>query len=174
MYIPHMIVNIDFETNFFCVCVRVCNIYESLTEDESWELTRSGFAGDDARRAYHMAYSDGSGNTAVFAVMPNREVKTGGKPGEIQFLVDVSDGEKKEDQQRCSIIRRGVIERLSQNHVDVGEHNRAGQYRSYPGTSQFFDAVTAQADRIKDGRLEAVRGQLQLVNTIQERGENGV
>ena len=31
MYIPHMIVNIDFETNFLCVCVRVCNIYESLT-----------------------------------------------------------------------------------------------------------------------------------------------
>lgn len=162
----------------FYLCGMIQNmagsIYSALTRDEAWELLESGFADDDARRSYHMSYTDGAGNTAAFVVLPNREVGAGGKPGEIQFLVDVCDGEKIQDQNRCYLVRRGILQRLEQSRIDVGRHNRTDRYLPFPSTTRFIEEATQEGDHIKDGRLQIVREQLQLVNNIQESEQNGV
>ena len=137
-------------------------IYEVLTEDEAWTLSCSGFAEDDARRAFQMAYIDGDGNTASFVVIPNREVSSQGRLGEIQFMVDVCDGIKTRNRERCAILRNGILSRLQSHGVEIGAHNHNPRYAISSDQVSFINEATSQGDRIKENRLAIVREQLQL------------
>lgn len=137
-------------------------IYEVLTEDEAWTLSRSGFAEDDARRAFQMAYVDGDGNTASFVVIPNREVSSQGRLGEIQFMVDVCDGIKTRNRERCAILRNGILSRLQSHGIEIGAHNHNPRYAISSDQVSFINEATSQGDRIKENRLAIVREQLQL------------
>ena len=137
-------------------------IYEVLTADEAWTLTQSGFAQDDARRAFQMAFVDGDGNTAAFVVIPNREVSEQGRVGEIQFLVDVCDGIKTENRERCAILRNGILSRLQAQGIEIGAHNQNPGYAISADQTSFVSEAISQADRIKENRLAIVREQLQL------------
>lgn len=139
-------------------------IFNVLTADEAWTLSQSGFAEDDARRAFQMAYTDGDGNTASFVLIPNRGVSEQGRPGEIQFLVDVCDGIKMRNRERCAIIREGLLSRLQSNGIEVGAHNQNPRYTISADQVSFLNEATSQGDRIKENRLAIVREQLQLTD----------
>lgn len=138
------------------------SIYEVLTADEAWTLSQSGFAEGDARRAFRMAYTDGDGSTASFVLIPNREVSAQGKPGEIQFMVDVCDGIQTRSRERCRILRDGILSRLQSREIDIGAHNRNPRHVVSADPVAFLNEATSQGDRIKENRLAIVREQLQL------------
>lgn len=137
-------------------------IHSVLTQDEAWALSGSGFAEDDARRAFQMTYVDGDGNTASFVVIPNREVSDHGQPGEVQFLVDVCDGSTTQNPHRCQVLRNGILARLEHYGVQIGAHNQNPRYAISPDPATFMSEATSQGDRIKEDRLAIVRQQLQL------------
>ena len=137
-------------------------ICASLTRDEAWSLTEEDFMGQDMRRSYQMSYTDGDGNTVSFVLLPNRELSPSGEPGEIQFLVDVTNGNGTQDIYRCQHICSAVLSRLMQDKIEIGADNRNGVYQSAPDKATFLSRASAQGDQIKEERLEAVRTQLQL------------
>lgn len=137
-------------------------IYESLTADETWALSQSGFTEDDARRSFQMVYTDGAGNTASVVVIPNREVLARRELGEIQFFVDVCDGMKTENRERCEIIRNGLLSRLESDGIEIGSHNKEPRHAISTDQASFMREATRQGDRIKEDRLAIVREQLQL------------
>lgn len=144
---------------------RIC---ASLDKDEAWTLTEEDFADGDLRRSFRMAYMDGDGNTASFVVVPNREISPSGRPGEIQFLVDVTGSGAAQDDRRCYYIRNGVLSRLAHDRIEIGEHNRSETHNVSPDKQTFYLQATAQGDKIKEERLAAVREQLRLTAQIQE------
>ena len=137
-------------------------ICASLTRDEAWTLTEESFMDQDMRRSYRMSYIDGDGNTASFVLLPNREVSPSGEPGEIQFLIDVTNGDGTQDYYRCQHICSAVLSRLMQDKIEIGAANRNGVYCTAPDKRTFLSRASAQGDQIKEERLEAVRVQLQL------------
>ncbi len=139
-----------------------CAICDALTMDASWTLLSSGFAGDDARRSYQMAYTDGNGNTASFVIIPNREVSPQGSPGQIQFMVDVCDGVNLRNRENCAVIRNGLLERLRRCGIEIGIHNKNPRYTSNPDPASFVDDAVRQGDKTKEDRLAIVREQLQI------------
>ncbi len=143
-------------------------IHDSLTRDETWRLLSDQFTGGDVRRTFEMTYADGDEDIATFVLVPNREVSPQGEPGEVQFLIDVNGPRGTQDQNRCALVRRGLLSRLVQDQIDIGEHNSSGGHITSPDQKTFLNQATVQGDKIKDERLAAVREQLQLHSQIQE------
>lgn len=137
-------------------------ICASLTRDEAWTLAEEDFMDQDMRRSYRMSYVDGDGNTVSFVLLPNREISPAGEPGEIQFLIDVTNGDGTQDHYRCRHICSAVLSRLMQDKIEIGATNRNGVYCTAPDKRTFLSRASAQGDQIKEERLEAVRVQLQL------------
>lgn len=157
------------EFRLFGMIMNISNrIYDSLTKDEAWTLLESGFADDDARRSYQMSYTDGDDNVASFVVLPNREISQYGNPGQIQFLTDVTNSIRPVDPSRCACVRNGILGRLIQDKIDIGEHNRHGRYSASADQETFLIQATAQGDRIKDDRVTAVREHMQLISQTEE------
>lgn len=141
---------------------RVCDISVAMTERSSWELMCQDFPEQDPRRACRLSFDNGNGKTASFVVLPDREMTKQGKPGGIQFAVNVSDGPQVTDSAGCEAERDAVIQRLERFGIPVGQAYKQKKRPAVADRDAFLEGYTSQGDRSKQQRLENARQQMPL------------
>ena len=147
------------------------SLYEALTYDGSWHLhaDSSGYTDADERRPYRMVLVDGCGNVASIVVFHNREIRSqtrrGVEYGETQFMLDVCDGDTMSDADLCEIIRRGLLSRLEESHIDIGRGNRQDSRISDSNSTEFITNTVIVGDKIKDDRIAAAGNHMRIKQT---------
>lgn len=141
-------------------------IHQSLTFDDSWHIISSGFVDDDERRSFMISYGNGSGLIATFVVLPARDVVRRNRNGSIeyggtQFRIDVFQSGASGDSELCNLTRDGILARLADNNIDIG-NNRCLQNVTNNSSEEFISTVVLASDKIKDGRIAAVKDRIGL------------
>lgn len=144
----------------------VQNIHHVLTVDNSWVLVSSGFENNDERRSYSLSYENGAGLTATFVVMPTRNVirrncNGNVEYGETQFRIDVFQVGNDQDAQLCNLTRSGILAQLIDGGIDVG-NNVNSQGATTDNSDEFISTIVMAGDKIKDGRIAAVKDRVGL------------
>lgn len=140
-------------------------INDILTEEDTWTYVDSGFADNDSRRPYSMVFRYGDGTIASFVITPVREVKRKNRNGtieygETQFSVDVCGNEPVKNEFYCGRLRMSILERLHKAGVDIGNLNDRGV--SSCSSEDFIQRGIAAGDKIKDGRITAIKTNMQM------------
>lgn len=165
--IPQYLLRIDrcvsFANEEFDISCRVqgtaVRINDALTEDDTWQLTDSGFENDDDRQAYYAAYVDGQGNRSAIVVLPN-VMRSGGKAnGEAQFSIGTCDGDLMRNPAMCRVLKDAIIARLRYCNIDIRNET---DHRQSDSTETFVCQINTQSEEIKADRLRAIRNQLHL------------
>ncbi len=165
--VPQYISKIDrcisFANEEFDISCRVqgtaIRINDALTEDDTWQLSDSGFENDDDRQAYFSSYGDGQGNRSVIVVLPN-VMRTGGKQNcEAQFSVGTCDGALMQNPAMCRVLRDAIIARLRHHDIRIGNE---ADYRQSESTEDFVRQINIFGEEIKADRLRNVRNQIHL------------
>lgn len=164
--IPNYTMRIDscqkLADNEFSISCAVQNmavkIYDSLTEDEAWELGESGFEMSDARRSYMESFTDTLGNAIQFVILPGKTQPGAGTSGGVTFSMGAFSPDSSEGMR--SILHDAVLSRLASSGLDT----RACLSQStthLPGDKAGFTAAQYKAgDKIKTRRLDYMRREI--------------
>lgn len=132
-------------------------INNALTEDDTWQLTDSGFENNDDRQAYYLSYGDGQGNRSVIVVLPNVMRSANKQNCEAQFSIGTCDGVLMKNPAMCLILREAILSRLRQHGISVNSDNHNRQSHN---TEEFRNQVYSVGDEIKTNRIQCARNQI--------------
>lgn len=127
------------------------SIYDALTEDGSWELTRSGFQDEDPRQSYTESFRDSQGNAVTVVIQPGRTA--GGGPS---FSLDACGGE---ENGLRAVLREAALARLAARGIDVSACGEPARGRD---ASAFIRETCAQGNRIREKRVRDGWGRISL------------
>ena len=137
-------------------------VNEALTHDGAWQLTGSGFEGDDARLSYSELYQDGQGNRVAVVISPEEPAKRRTRCDDAPILLDACDGEVRTSAAMSDVIRKAVEARLRAKGIEPLTKTQWGTVAQNNTSVGFVNAAFADGKIIKNMRVSNTQLQIRV------------